>query len=175
MPITPYHLGPGAAMKAMAPRAFSFSVFTLTQVVIDLETLANVLRKSEVLHQFLHTYAGATLVAAFGATLGRPLCERWLRFWNATLGRERTGVLRLETAIPWRAAAMGAVIGAYSHVVFDSMMHRDIRPWAPWSETNGLFEVIPVVALHWGCLLSGLAGLAILTSRKATEARAGRP
>lgn len=172
MPVTPYHLGPGAALKALAPRTFSFAVFGLTQVVIDLETLYNVIRQSEVLHRHLHTYAGATVVAVVGTVLGRPLSIAGLRAWNATVGRERTGLLRVDSSVSWKSAAISASIGAYSHIVFDSMMHRDIRPWAPWSEANGLLEIIPVVALHWLCLAMGIGGAAVMTARRT---RSGTP
>ena len=41
MPITPFHFGPGAAVKAVAPRHFSFTVFAFSQVMIDLEPIGS--------------------------------------------------------------------------------------------------------------------------------------
>jgi len=31
MPITPFHLGPGALVKSIVPRCFSFTVFAISQ------------------------------------------------------------------------------------------------------------------------------------------------
>ena len=39
MPVTPFHLGPGIALKSVAPRHFSFTIFAFTQILIDLEAL----------------------------------------------------------------------------------------------------------------------------------------
>lgn len=158
MPVTPYHLGPGAAFKAVAPRTFSFSLFTFTQVVIDLETLYNVLQKNDVLHRTLHTYAGATGVALLAIFVGRPLCAGLLRLWNRLIGSRGRGLWSVEPDISLKAAVITAFIGTYSHIVFDSMMHLDMRPWAPFSDANALLEIIPVVALHWICLGAGIAG-----------------
>jgi len=44
MPLTPFHFGPAAAIKAIAPAHFSFTVFCYSQVVIDLETGFHLLR-----------------------------------------------------------------------------------------------------------------------------------
>lgn len=60
---------------------------------------------------------------------------------------------------------MGAAWGGYSHIVFDSIMHSDIRPLAPFSDNNALFRVIPLNALHWLCLGAGLVGLVVLGLR----------
>ena len=60
MPVTPLHLGPGAAIKAVFGKHLSFTVFTFTQAVIDLESATRFLREDEVLHGISHTYLGAT-------------------------------------------------------------------------------------------------------------------
>ena len=40
MPITPFHFGPGALIKAAVPDHFSWTVFALANVVIDLEPVS---------------------------------------------------------------------------------------------------------------------------------------
>jgi membrane-bound metal-dependent hydrolase YbcI (DUF457 family) len=55
-----------------------------------------------------------------------------------------------------------AALGAYSHVVLDSIMHVDVRAFAPFSDRNVLQGLISIEALHLGCVLAGLAGLAVL-------------
>ena len=63
MPFTPFHVGPGAAIKAIMPRHFSFTVFCFAQIVTDIETAFYLLRGEYPLHRIFHTYLGATVVA----------------------------------------------------------------------------------------------------------------
>jgi membrane-bound metal-dependent hydrolase YbcI (DUF457 family) len=62
---------------------------------------------------------------------------------------------------------VGAALGAYSHIVFDSLMHADMRPLAPFSDANPLLGLVPVGALHWFCIIAGLIGLAVTGARRA--------
>jgi membrane-bound metal-dependent hydrolase YbcI (DUF457 family) len=47
--------------------------------------------------------------------------------------------------------ALGAAAGSYSHVVLDSLMHRDITPFAPFSNANPLLQAVSLRTLHWSC------------------------
>ena len=78
--------------------------------------------------------------------------------------------------ISWPAAITGAFVGTYSHVALDSLMHADMRPLAPFSETNALLHLVSLGALHLGCVLSGLLGVLFLFTRFARrrEPRAER-
>lgn len=67
MPFTPFHMGPGLAVKAVSGRRFSLMVFGFCQVAIDIEPLVRMLRGDIVIHGFTQTYLGATLVAFVGA------------------------------------------------------------------------------------------------------------
>ena len=57
MPFTPLHFGPGLLLKAAAPRHVSFTAFVASQVLIDLESLYNILRGAWPVHRELHTFA----------------------------------------------------------------------------------------------------------------------
>jgi membrane-bound metal-dependent hydrolase YbcI (DUF457 family) len=61
------------------------------------------------------------------------VCERALRVWNAWLSPAQARWLAYEPKITPTAAAVGAFVGAYSHVAIDSIMHVDVRPFAPFS------------------------------------------
>jgi hypothetical protein len=50
MPFTPFHLGPGAAVKAIAGDDFSFIVFGGAQALMDIEPLVHMVRGDAVLH-----------------------------------------------------------------------------------------------------------------------------
>lgn len=127
MPITPFHFGPGAAIHSAAPRHVSILSFCAANVLIDVEPLYYMLTGHAHLHRFFHTYIGATVVA--GATVLLFLGARRIPMFPNLFGWRQLGTL---------ATAVGAYLGTYSHVVFDSVMHADIRPLAPFSDTNGL-------------------------------------
>ncbi len=116
----------------------------------------------EPLHPHVHTYLGATAVALVSALLGKPACEWALRAWNARLSPAQARWLGVEPAIRVTAVWSGAIIGAYSHIVFDSIMHADLQPLAPFSSGNGLLHFIPIEDLHMLCIVLGVLGLAVL-------------
>lgn len=58
---------------------------------------------------------------------------------------------------------MGAMIGVYSHVFIDSIMHVHMHPLAPFSDANSLVGVISVGSLHLLCVgLGGFAAVSLL-------------
>ena len=166
MPVTPFHLGPGAAFKAALGAHFSFTVFAFSQVLIDIEPAARMLLDAEPLHPHLHTYLGATGVALASVWPGRPVCEWALRLWNAKLDPSQARWLGVEPAIARRAAWSGAFIGTYSHVALDSIMHVDVHPWMPFADGNALRGILSIPDLHLLCIVLGIAGLAALAARR---------
>ncbi|MDQ7779855.1 MAG: hypothetical protein RDV41_09110 [Planctomycetota bacterium] len=154
--MTPFHFGPGAAVKAAVPRRFSLSAFVGVNLLIDSEAVYYFVTRQYPLHRFLHTYVGATLAAV-------AVCVLVLLF---------TGLVRAFGHSQKSAGAellpmpivVGAALGAYSHIVLDSMMHTDIRPLAPFSDGNGLHRVITLAQLHWFCIISGIIGIAGLVA-----------
>lgn len=158
MPITPFHFGPGAALHAVAPRHVSFLAFCAANVVIDVESLYNLLHGRAQVHAFLHTYVGAT-----GVALGLVAL-----FWLAL----RLPWLARRVRLTLRPVALGALLGAWTHVVFDSVMHADIEPLQPLTAANALYRIVPLSALHWGCIAAGVAGLLVIGVRRLRAVRA---
>ena len=157
MPFTAFHFGPGAVINALAPRHASFLAICTANVVMDVEPLYYMGTDQYPLHRFFHTYIGAALIAAITviAFVGaRAFAER---FWLPdVLGWRRLTLL---------SVAIGATVGSYSHIVLDSIMHSDIRPFAPFSDSNQLLSIIPTGELHLYCALAGLASLPIIAVR----------
>jgi hypothetical protein len=166
MPLPPFHFGPGLAAKSLAGRHFSFFIFGLSQFLIDLEPFYYILRQEPPLHRFLHSYLGASVLLVVVLVLGKPFCEFYWRRWNTStqwLRRER----KPQTAkISWLAATTGAAFGVYSHVFLDSIMHDDVRPFAPFSDANPLLHRITLAELHIGCVIAGVFGLMTLVTVK---------
>ena len=163
MPFTPFHFGPGAALHAAAPRHISFMAFCAANVMIDLESLYNLVSRKYPVHAFFHTIVGAAVILVIALLLfegGKLLARRCalpdLFGWQS-LARKKV--------------ALGAALGAYSHILLDSLMHRDIQPLAPFSASNPLLGMLPLGVLHIACALLALAGLGVVVIRRFYVAR----
>lgn len=176
MPITPFHFGPGALIKAAVPNHVSWTTFALANCLIDAEPIVLFLTTGDPAHPWLHTPPGALLVAVVSATLGKPLCEVWLRWWNRNLSSAQARWLGTSTMITARSAWLGALLGTSTHLTMDMFMHADVRPAWPLLDGNPMVGMIELDVLHWGsvaCAALGLAGL--LIRRKAALRQAETP
>jgi hypothetical protein len=163
MPVTPFHFGPALLVKAALRGRFSLGVFALVQAVIDTESVVNLARDAWPIHSFLHTLPGSLAVAVACAAAGRPLCSRL----NLYLTRPHEKALALPAwvtselrGVTWTGALVGASFGALSHVALDATMHPDMSPFWPWTADNPLLRADPLLAIHLGCTIAGLLGLA---------------
>jgi hypothetical protein len=170
MPFTPFHFGPGAALKAVLGKRFSFTVFCFAQVATDCETAYYMLQGEYPWHRFCHTYVGATLVGGLSMVVGRPICQVALRILRHWAELETTSVT--PVAISLGSAATGAFIGTYSHVVLDSIMHEGVAPFMPFSHANPLYQMMSSSALHGWCAGLGFFGMlyAAIAYHRATSA-----
>ena len=150
MPFTPFHMGPGIAIKALLQGSFSLMVFGWTQIIMDIQPLIVLITGEGHLHGFSHTYVGATLLALFAALTGKYLSEIGLYI----LGLNE----HWQVKIAWWVTFLSAFIGAYSHVLLDSLMHSDLEPFFPFTLHNPFLNLISVEALHKLCLYSGAVG-----------------
>jgi hypothetical protein len=153
-------MGPAAAFKLIGQRYFSFTVFGFSQILMDLEPLIRILRGDAILHGFSHSYLGATLIGSVSLIFGKPICEYCLQQWNK---RSSVKWLSVPTAISWGVAALSAYIGTLSHVLLDSMLHGDIRPWVPFTDDNVMLYWLSVRGLHLLCFALGGIGAVGLT------------
>lgn len=159
MPFTPFHLGPGLAVKAVAGRHFSLLTFGIAQVAMDIEPLIGMIRGSDVLHGVTHTYLAATFIALPVALIAPPICRPILQRWHRELAHYRLPWLAAPAPLSRVAVITGALAGTLSHVALDSFMHADMAPLAPWVQSNGLLHVISTGAVYQGCAVAGLLGL----------------
>ncbi len=158
MPVTPLHFGPAIALKAVAPAYFSLSVFTMSQVLIDLEPLFYMIIDEPPLRRFFHTCLGAGIICLICIIAGKPLGQWGIRAWNKIISPGHQSRLHGDDRITMKAAALAAVFGSFSHVFLDSLMHGDVHPLAPWSESNALCGAIDPLALHFGLFALGTVG-----------------
>jgi membrane-bound metal-dependent hydrolase YbcI (DUF457 family) len=165
MPVTPFHLLAIIPLKAIAPHRFSWSVFALANVIIDLEPITYYLITLYPSHRLFHTIIGATLIAMLCATYGRRLCELGIKALHGELQDKEVKWLG-EASIGNTAAWSGALIGAWSHLLLDSFMHEDIKPFSPFTDANPLLGVVSVSNLNALCVVSGLLGVVVLLKKR---------
>jgi hypothetical protein len=169
MPFTPFHAGPAVAIKAVIPRYFSFTVFCFVQLVMDGETAYHMIRYEYPVHRWMHTYLGATLVAFIGIIIGRPICQVALRIWTRWRDAPFRRFFPTEDRVSWTSAAVAAFVGAYSHVFFDSITHRDVEAFQPFSANNPLYSDAAALATHVFCFALGLIGTWYLVTRPPSQ------
>jgi membrane-bound metal-dependent hydrolase YbcI (DUF457 family) len=167
VPITPFHFGPGVLFHAAAPRRVSFIAFVAANCITDVESIYNVLKGNLPVHRFLHTFVGAAVSAAMAIVLflfmrrlarSRPLPD-WFEWQQLTLP----------------PVIAGALLGSYSHVVLDGIMHADMRPLAPWSDANPFLHAVSLSALHWGCIIAAIAGVLVWLKTRQSRPRSASP
>lgn len=154
MPFTPFHLGPGAAFKAVGGRHFSFVVFGGSQVLMDIEPLIGIVQGRAVLHGVTHTILGALVIGLISGLVGRPIAEFTLK------------TLKIRHhSITWGVSFISGLVGTYSHVALDAIMHRDMSPLWPLAPGNPMLGIIPVGHLHLLCLALGILGTLIIAGK----------
>lgn len=166
MPFTPIHMGVGMAAKAFAQKHFSIVVFGITQIAFDLEVLWYFVRWEPPLHRFWHTYLGATIIAMILAVVGKPVSQYIKSIWNRIAEKCCDVNLTVTIQTTWLASFTGAVFGAYSHILLDSLFHPDIESLQPWFASNWLYGVMNPHMVEVGCILLGGAGVAWFIRRE---------
>ncbi len=129
VPFTPVHRGPGILAKALLRGSFRLMVFGWAQIMMDIQPLIAIITGEGTLHGFTHTYAGATLISGLSAVSAK-YPSQW-------------GLVPLSDGedrgfhITWRVVFLSANFGTYSLVLLDSIVHGDMEPLSPFSQSNG--------------------------------------
>jgi len=164
MPFTPFHFGPGLLIKAVIPIHFSFSVFALANAAMDVEPFYRMLRDDTQLHGASHTLLGAGIIGVGTALWGRIAIRRAWRLyerWNANAGR--------PFHITSRQAWLGAMLGTFSHVLLDAVMHADTHPFLPLTDANPWLDLSCTEHVYLGCVLAGMVGMLLILVRAAFQ------
>jgi hypothetical protein len=132
MPFTPYHLGPALALGLPFRKRMHAPTFIIANVILDVEPLLVLLLGLDYpLHGYAHTFLMPILL---GCILGYAmfLLEGLLRPLHMALLLESSQDLNL------RSFLMAGISGTMLHVLMDSPLYPDIRPFFP-SMMNPLF------------------------------------
>ncbi|GAP11920.1 predicted membrane-bound metal-dependent hydrolase [Bellilinea caldifistulae] len=152
MPVTPFHFGAGLAGKAALPRRFGLLAFCAANIIIDVEPLYYALTGQYPLHRFLHTLPGALVASLLTVVLFWLMRSAW------TWLRLSQDLIRLE--LHPSAVWLGALSGAFSHVLFDSVVHGDVHPFSPLSQLNPFLDWFTIGQVQGFLTLLGFFGIA---------------
>jgi hypothetical protein len=155
MPATPFHFGPGLFIKAVAPRQFSVAAYSVAQVVIDIESGYYLLQGANPVHRQAHTFLmGGLIGLACGLIVSR------LGVWWARPRDLIPEALAAEYRLP--IAAISGLFGGMFHSLLDGIMHADMRPFRPFTDSNPLYGLVSVRMVYLFCIVTGLVGAALL-------------
>jgi membrane-bound metal-dependent hydrolase YbcI (DUF457 family) len=107
------------------------------------------------LHGFFHTFIGATLLGLFTIIAVWVLREQLYTISKA---------LRVEQDYSMYSIVAGSLMGVWLHIVLDSYMHRDMKPFWPFLEANPLYGgLFASFELLYVCLFGFFVGIVYYT------------
>src|SRR3954466_14110762 len=89
----------------------------------------------------------------FAVAVGKPLCQMIQRWWAAQPDVPLKEYFNPSPEIRAVPAITGSFLGSCSYVFLDSIMHGDVRPLWPLSDSNALFRLVSPGAIHLICLI----------------------
>jgi len=133
MPYTPYHFGPSGFVGLVFKKYIDIPVFVLANVVVDVEVLViNLLGLGWPIHRYTHTLLIGALAGAVWALAAYPLRGLFKKIMTILHLPYRTSVRRM---------LISGVLGAWLHVLIDSIYHYDVRLFWP-SRLRPLYELL---------------------------------
>jgi len=124
MPLTPFHLGPALLLGLIFFRYLDFPTFLVANVIIDIEPILVVLLNLNYpLHGFFHSLLGGTIIVFLLA---------W--FMNKIRGTLSPFLMffKLEQKSSFGKILLSSISGIYIHILLDSRIHADTRPFWPF-------------------------------------------
>lgn len=164
MPFTPFHFGPGLAIKGVIPNQFSLSMFALANVAMDVEPLYRMWRVQMPIHGFSHTLGGAAVIAFGSVLLGRAAIQYGWRVYEKISSNDGE-----PYNMTWLQAWSGALLGTGSHLLLDAVMHEDLHPFLPFTDANPLLMAGWMLHLHLACILAAMFGMLLILCRAAMQ------
>ncbi len=123
MPLTPFHLGPGLLIGLLLLSYIDFTTFLVASVIVDVEPIVVIIFDLDYpLHGFFHSFLGGTIVAFLLAAVMSKIRESLSLLLS---------FFRLEQKLTFKKILLASLTGIYIHILLDSRMHRDIRPFYP--------------------------------------------
>lgn len=152
MPFTPFHLGPGLLFGLLFLSYIDFPTFLLANVIVDVEPfLVLYFNLQYPLHGFLHSFLGGTLIAFLLAIVMSKLRNSFSPLMS---------FFRLEQKTSFKSILLASLFGIYLHILLDSRLYQDIKPFYPFDFNPFLSRSMFIVffEIYGLCILSFIGG-----------------
>ena len=162
MPFTPFHFGPHACVALPLQRYIDVPIFIGANVVVDIEPLlVMIFQPNYPLHGYCHTFLIGGLLGLFFAVAAYP--------FRQFIGKAMS-LVRLPYSPTLLKMVVSGILGVWMHILFDSPLYIDIKPFYPLS-ANPLYGVISLNAAYITCMLLFLPALLIYLNIVRSEAK----
>ncbi|WFO74776.1 hydrolase [Desulfurococcaceae archaeon MEX13E-LK6-19] len=153
MPFTLFHIGPGLFFGLLLRKHIHPPTFLIANLIIDLEPIIMVfiLGLDYPLHGYAHTFLAAIII---GILLGYTMyiLEKYLKpIYSVFLDN-------IDYAVALKGYILAGILGAVLHVLFDSPLYPDIKPFIPL-QYNFLYNPSLTDEIYMICMATGLIGI----------------
>lgn len=158
MPFTPFHLGPGLLFGLLLLSYVDFPTFLLANVIVDIEPfLVLSLNLNYPLHGFLHSFLGGTIISFLFAIV----MNRIRHIFSPLMS-----YFKLAQTPSFKSILSASLSGVYLHIILDSFLYSDIRPFYPFHFNPLLRNGMSIGFKIYGfCILSFIGAGAIYAIR----------
>ena len=152
MPFTPYHFGPGLLIGLLFLRFIDFPTFLIASVIVDIEPFSVLVFNLDYpLHGFFHSFLGGTIIALILTVI----MTKVRRFFTPIMS-----LFKIEQEISFKKILLASLLGIYIHILLDSPIYTDIRPFFPldfnpFYRTTSLPGLLETMICVW-CFIAGL-------------------
>jgi len=142
-----------------------FPTFLIANVIVDLEPFLVILLGLDYpLHGFFHSFVGGTIVAVALAVV---------MFKSSNIIGKVMKFFRLDQKVTWKSIIAASLLGVYVHILLDTPLYPDIRPFYPLDLNPYFFSDMSIaISIYMFCIFSFLAGSIVYVVKLALQARA---
>jgi len=142
MPLTPYHLGI-LVFGIIFLNYLYIPALAISGTLMDIEPFYHIFiatSSTTQIHGFFHTFFGASIIAFFVGFLLIKLRKKI----DILMTKFKLNQSKVKNSMIY----LTSFIAAFSHIILDSIMHKDIRPFWPVSNYNPFLYMISINLLH---------------------------
>ena len=156
MPLTPFHLGPASTFGLIFNRYINLTTFLIANIIIDIEPfLILFLGLNFNLHGFLHSFLGGGIIATLLSLIIIIFAKKI----------QKINLPGIKQNFSKKAIVIASFSGIYLHILFDSPLYKDIKPFYP-SSYNPFYGVLSASIIYNICIVLFIAAVLIYIFRK---------
>ena len=150
MPLTPYHFGPHACVSLPFYRYIDIPVFICANIAIDIEPMLVMTYNLDYpLHGYCHTLLIGGFVGLLFGTAAYPVRK---------LIKKIMDFIKLPYTPTYKKMTVSGILGTWFHVLVDSILYDDIRPFYPF-RANPLLGILSLNTVYKICAVCFIPAL----------------